>query len=157
MGNLGWTHLGCSLDPEWSQLFLAGLPHRSQLGPCLAWVMGPLSCDLSSFSRLVAVLFSWWAHSFKSSKEQAQCMSAVPASACTSLATILIIKAHPMAKSGVSMRKNCPVTWIQMATGQLGAHYCSRPPQCCIKFLFPSKLFERSYIAMNSQEVLSVR
>lgn len=117
---------------------------------CLMW-LGPLS----SFSRPVSALVTCWVQSSKSCN-RASPMHEHFASLCVHLICYhLIYQGSPIAESRVSMRRNHPVTWIQIDIEQLGDHYSNSIPRCHIKFFF-LLFFERSYIAMNNWEVASL-
>ena len=56
----------------------------------------------------------------RAAKEQTQCMSTLPVSACTLSVTILLIKASPMAKFRDNMRRNHLMIWRQKGLNSLG-------------------------------------
>lgn len=107
---------------------------------CLMW-LGPLS----SFSRPVSALVTCWVQSSKSCN-RASPMHEHFASLCVHLICYhLIYQGSPIAESRVSMRRNHPVTWIQIDIEQLGDHYSNSIPRCHIKFFFQLFFWEKLY------------
>lgn len=154
MGNLGWTHLDCSRDSRWSQSScLVSLSVR-----CLSWSPRYGLHDWGLFPRCLSS-FSRQSRSHgnsrvpRAAKVQAQCMSTLPVSVCILFVTILLVKACPMAKPRVSIRRKYPVTWIQGCLNSLGTITAIVYYSAISSFSFLPNFFEWSYNALNNKRL----
>lgn len=118
MGSLGLTHLDSSLDPGWSQL-LVWSPSQVSAGTdpwdgWLAWLGIHFLWSSGGFYWHGSYRIPWAAKK----KQGPQCISVFHIFAYILFATILLVKASPMAELSIS-RRNFSVTWIQTCLNRL--------------------------------------